>query len=203
MSYGDVKTQFLGILNRRDITATLVDTFMGYAIQRIQRELRVPAMERVTEITTDGTSRVTVPSDLLQFISVHFNDDNNGRTKLTRTDLPTILREASVQGMPRYYHREAQYLYLGPYPPEDQTLFIHYYADASNLTADADENWLTEIAPSLLVYGALSYAADYFLDDRKMMFEQSYIQTAEQLQIQALQDEVENASIRPAISFED
>lgn len=198
MAYSDVKTQFQAILNRRDITPTLVDTFMGYAIQRIHQEMRVPAMEKVVTLTTDGTAELDVPGDLLQFISVHMNDDNNGRRKLTRTDLATILQKASYQGQPEYYHREGGTIYLGPMPPDDQSVFIHYYADSTALSADTDTNWLTEVAPSLLVYAALTFAADYFIDDRIKLFEDRYTQIRDNLINMAQVDEVENASIRPA-----
>ena len=70
--------------------------------------------------------------------------------------------------------------------------------NAGTLSADTDTNWITQVAPTLLVYAALSYAADYFLDDRKQMFEASYVQIAEQMQLMALQDELQNASISPA-----
>lgn len=197
MSYLDVKTQFLGLLNRRDITPSLTNTMMQYGIQRIQRELRVPAMEKLVSYTTDGGSDIPVPGDLLEFISVHTNDSVN-RHKLVRCDLQTILDYAVIPGQPRFYHREAGVIHIGPYPPANTTVWVHYYADATGLAADSDSNWLTEIAPALLVYGALSYACDYFLDDRKSLFEQSYQQIADQLMIQATQDELENASISPA-----
>ena len=197
MSYVDVKNQFLGLLNRRDITPTLVNTFMSFGIQRIQRELRVPAMEKIVELECDGTSTLAVPGDLLQVISLHTNDTAN-RSKLTRVDLPTILDLAAQAGSPRVYHRETGNFSIGPVPPSGTVVFLHYYADASSLSADSDTNWLTEVAPALLIYAALSYAADYFLDDRKQMFEASYIQIAEQLTLMATQDEVENASISPA-----
>lgn len=197
MSYLDVKTQFLGLLNRRDITPTLVTTFLNYGVQRIQRELRVPAMEKIVEIETDGTSKLPVPGDLLQVISIHTNDSVN-RTKLARCDLQTILDYAAIAGSPRVYYREGAYLNIGPVPASGTSVFIHYYADASSLSADSDTNWLTEVAPTLLIYAALSYAADYFLDDRKQLFEASYMQIAEQLVTMAIQDEVENASISPA-----
>lgn len=198
MAYSDVKTQFMAILNRRDITASLVDTFMGFAIQRIHQEMRVPAMEKVAQLTTDGSSLLDVPSDLLEFISVHVNDANNGRTKLTRTDLATILEFAAIQGQPIYYHREDAYIYLGPYPPADQTVFVHYFADSTSLAADTDTNWLTEVAPMLLVYAALTFAADYFIDDRIKLFEDRYVQIRDSLVNMGLQDEVVNASIRPS-----
>lgn len=197
MAYVDVKNQFLGLLNRRDITPSLVNTFMGFGIQRIQREIRVPAMEKTVELTTDGTSRLAVPGDFLQVISIHTND-NTSRSKLVRADLQSILSLASVTGAPRIYHREGAYFHIGPVPPSGSKVYINYYADASSLSADSDTNWLTEVAPALLIYAALSYAADYFLDDRKQMFEASYMQIAEQLVSMSMQDEVENASISPA-----
>ncbi len=197
MAYVDVKNQFMAILNRRDITPSLVDTFMSFGIQRIQREVRVPSMEKVVELLTDGSSRLAVPGDLLQFISVHTNDTVN-HNKLTRTDLRTILDQSKIPGVPEFYHREAGYIYLGPYPPENTSVFVHYYADLNTLAADSDTNWATEVAPALLIYAALSEAANYFLDDRKPLFEQTYEQVKQSLLEQAQQDEVENASVRPA-----
>jgi hypothetical protein len=87
---------------------------------------------------------------------------------------------------------------VGPVPPDETSIFIYYYADASELVADSDTNWVTEVAPTLLIYAALSFASDYFLDDRKQMFEASYMQIAEQLQNMALQDELGNASVSSA-----
>ena len=43
----------------------------------------------------------------------------------------------------------------------------------TSLTSDSDTNMLTNIASDLLTYTALSYAADYFLDERGAVFEQS------------------------------
>lgn len=197
MAYVDVKNQFLGLLNRRDITPTLTDTFMGFGIQRIQRELRVPAMEKIATVLADGSPQIPVPGDLLEVISIHTNDQAN-HNKLVRCDLQTILDYSRIAGVPKFYYREATSFNLGPYPPSGTAIWINYFADASNLSADTDTNWITEVAPTLLIYAALSYSADYYLDDRKQMFEASYIQIAEQLQQMALQDELENASISHA-----
>lgn len=197
MAYIDVKNQFLGLLNRRDITPSLVNTFMSYGIQRIQRELRVPSMEQVGYYETDGGSTVVVPSDLLEVIAIYTNDQTN-RQKLIRTDLQTIINYSNIPGTPKFYFRERDKFMIGPYPPSGTKIWIHYYADASSLSADSDVNWLTEAAPALLVYAALSYACDYFLDDRKQMFEGSYLQVADQLTFMAQQDEVQNASVSPA-----
>jgi hypothetical protein len=197
MAYVDVKNQFIGLLNRRDITASLVDTFMGFAIQRIQRELRVPAMEKLIAVATDGTANFQMPGDLLEIISLHTND-NVQHKKLVRSDLQTILDYSQIPGIPRYYYREGTTISVGPYPPENTLIYFHYYVNADALSADTDTNWVTEIAPTLLVYAALSYACDYFLDDRKQLYEASYQQIADQIQQMALQDELQNASISTA-----
>lgn len=197
MAYVDVKNQFLGLLNRRDITPSLTDTFMGFGIQRIQRELRVPAMEKLISVTMDGTASFSVPGDLLEVISIHTNSQVNHK-KLRRVDLQTILDFAQVPGQPQYYYRETGTFTVGPYPPSGTIIWLNYYADVSQLSADTDTNWLTEVAPALLIYAALAYSADYYLDDRKAMFETSYQQIADQLVSMAQQDELGNASISQA-----
>lgn len=197
MAYLDVKTQFLGLLNRRDITPTLVNTFLTFGIQRIQRELRLPAMEKVAIFTTDGTYQVDVPGDYLEMINIYTNTSSSHQ-RIVRTSAQNILDYLQIPGIPQYYSRVGGKFYIGPYPPSGTQIFIHYYADTAALSADTDVNWITEVAPTLLVYAALSYAADYFLDDRKQLFEASYLQVAEQLQNMAIQDELGNASVSSA-----
>ena len=197
MAYVDVKNQFLGLLNRRDITPSLTNTFMQFGIQRIQRELRIPAMEKLANFVTDGTYNVAVPGDYLEMLSIYTNTTTS-HTRLTRVDAQSILDYSQQSGIPQFYSRIGGNFVVGPVPPSGTSVFIYYYADASALVADSDTNWITEIAPTLLIYAALSYASDYFLDDRKQMFEASYMQIAEQLQNMALQDELENASVSSA-----
>lgn len=197
MSYIDVKNQFLGLLNRRDITPSLTNVFLNFGVQRIQRELRVPAMEKIAVFVADGTNKVPVPGDYLEAIHIYTNSTAEQQS-LVRVDNQTILNFQNISGSPRYYSRISGNFHIGPFPAAGTNIYIHYYADTSGLVADTDTNWITEVAPTLLVYAALSYAADYFLDDRKQMFEASYTQIAEQLQFMALQDELVNASVSSA-----
>ena len=46
MNLGEVKTQFLALLNNTRCTPTLVTAFIDAGLGRCQRELRCPAMER-------------------------------------------------------------------------------------------------------------------------------------------------------------
>jgi hypothetical protein len=196
MNYGTLKTNFQSILNRRDITPTQVETFMGFGIQRIQRELRVPAMEKKVYHLTDGTPTVPIPTDLLELISLTHITAYRA-DKLVKVDIERGLQASMQPGDPTVFYRDVGNFILGPCPPAGQQIHYNYYADASNLGADTDFNWLTDAAPDLLIYAALTYAGDFFLDERLQRFENRYVQIAQSLQQMGQEDDLVNASITP------
>lgn len=198
MQYSDVQNAFSAILNRRDLTPTQLATFMQFGVQRIQREVRVPSMEMLLAVTFDGTTvNLPVPGDYLEMISINTNDTVN-QTKLIRTDLQTAIRESQYPGIPRFYCRQGPNFIIAPKPSAGVILYLNYYQDAQGLMNPTDTNWITIACPDLLIYAALSYAADFYLDERAGQFEQRYQQIMTQLQNMANQDELENASITPA-----
>ena len=200
MLYSDLKANIMAILNRRDATPSQINTFCGLAIQRIQRTLRVPAMETSTAVTMDGISNlVPVPGDFLELIDLTFNDNTNQR-KLIRTDHQSAIRLSNLPGTPTSFYRDKGNFLLGPKPAQGSICVISYYQDASDLMADTDHNWITDSTPDLLIYGALSYAADFFLDERKQGFEDRYNQIFSDTQLMALQDDLMGAWISPAYS---
>ena len=199
MLYSDIQTVIQGILNRRDLTPTLLNTFITMGIQRIQRVLRIPAMENILVYSTDGTPTIPVPNDLLEIISIAFNDDVN-QQKLVRVDQQTAMRLSNIPGIPTSYYRQRGNFAIGPCPPAGTYCYVTYYQDASGLVNPTDHNWITDASPDLLIYAALGYAADYYLDDRKQSFEQRYSQILSDLQGMADDDELLNASIGSAYS---
>lgn len=205
MNFSDVQANFLSILNRRDCTPSQVLTFLSFAIQRIQRELRVPAMERQVVHTFDGTETpvgaLPLPNDFLETISVSTNDSVE-QNKLKRVDLQTASRLAQGVGYPKVYYRQNGFLILGPRPLSGISVYLDYYQDAATLTNPTDTNWITIDAPDLLVYGALTYAADFFLDERADKWEARFQSIVVDLQNMADQDELENAVIMPAYETE-
>jgi hypothetical protein len=196
MIFSELKTNFQGLLNRRDLTPSLTTTFFDFGIKRIQRELRVPAMEKKVSFTTDGTANVPVPGDLVEIINI-FHQNAYTADKLVKVDYQNGLQAAMSPGDPKVYTRDVSNFVIGPCPAAGETIFITYHSDASTLVDDTDHNWLTDVAPDLLIYAALTYAADYFLDERAQKFEQRYGQIGEALQLMAQQDELLNASITP------
>jgi len=200
MNYGQIRTHFKALLNRSDITDALAETFIDQGITRIQRSLRVPSMEKKhTYSFTSATSQVNLPSDFLEAIDVYF-----GNTALSRLPMRemTALKAGGESGTPNFFAREQGVLLLYPHPSAD-SLTLNYYASFTDMTSDTDENVLAAIAPDLITYAALTYASDYYLDDRAELFSQKFIQFMAELQEQANDAETSGTlqSIRPTYNF--
>ena len=73
------------------------------------------------------------------------------------------------------------------------------------MSADTDENNLAQVAPDLIIYSALTYSADYYLDQRAEIFEQKYQQFLTEIQEQANDQELNGGtqSIAPAYDYGD
>lgn len=196
MQYSEIKSTFTGILNRRDITASQITTFIQLGIQYVQRKLRVPPMEKTMEYTCDGTKNVPIPGDFLELIAI-YSDDTSNNNKLEKRDLQTTIRAAQGVGSPTMFHRNGTNLMIAPVPPEGTIIYVNYYSDATALSADTDTNWMTDAAPVLMIYGALRYASDYFLDDRKAVFAETFAEELFDIQEMANRDELVAGTMSP------
>ena len=203
MNYGQVKAQFQAVLNRRDITPLLIDNFIQQSIRRAQRVLRVPAMEKSVEIDTLANEEIVdIPGDLLNLISIQWQDTSGHWHKLSRRDIGYVYDQRQFVGNVAYYARQDGGFVLAPQPISAGKVRINYFADFSNLAADTDTNWLTQIAPDVVMYGALSFAADYYLDERRDSFEQRFAAAIDELLTQMQIDELSSgAAISPAYSM--
>ena len=214
MNYGEIRTHFKELLNRTDITPALITKFIEQGNLRIARILRVPAMEHLETYTMDsaGTKKITIPSVFLETIDLY----HSGGNTLERVPMSKMsqLRSSDVTGEPRYYTRVQGEFLIHPYPTSG-TLSLSYYGefeplydngltyDAAN--DDANETTLTKIAPDLLMYAALTYAAMYYLDEREQAFETKYRTLLGEIQSQADDQESSGGTqvINPAYAYED
>jgi hypothetical protein len=76
VSFNTMKASFQNILNRDDCSDAQATTFLQQGISRIQRDCRLPNMERTLIITPETTTNMfSVPLDLIQPIDVLVQDD--------------------------------------------------------------------------------------------------------------------------------
>lgn len=202
MNYGQIKSHFQDLLNRSDITTALTTRFIDQSIARIQRQLRTPMSERVLEVTITGqTESMTLPSDFMEIISLYHSEYELERVSMRRY---RELIGNVFTGKPQYFTRQAEKLLLYP-QPADGKLVLYYHGEFPALSADSDENVLTQSAPDLVIYGALSFAADFYLDNRAELFEGRFNQFLLELQEQANDQELQGGtqSIMPSYRYQD
>ena len=197
MNKGSLRTHFKAVLNRSDITDALADTFIDQGIARIQRSLRVPSMEtQSTYSFSTQTAKLTLPSNFLEAIDVYYG--NRALTRLPMRDIQEHLKGGEA-GSPYYFAREGSSLLLHP-KPSSGTLVLNYYASFEEMTTVSSENLLAQIAPDLIIYAALTYASDYYLDERSPVFDNKYMMFMSEIQEQANDQELTGTiqSIRPS-----
>lgn len=201
MNKAGIRSQVSALLNRNDVTDALLDTFIEQAVARIQRTLRIPSMEKLQTYTiTDVTPEtLTLPQDFMSLKYLYVNDQ-----VLEYVDLGKFLATLDAPGsIPRMYTRLQGALKVKPTPSPGTVLNMLYYGEIPDLVANTDENFLTIIAPDLLVYGALTFAADYFVDDRKATFEERFATIYTEIEAQAILSEMDQSALRVQPAYSD
>jgi hypothetical protein len=194
MNKAGIRSQVSALLNRNDATDALLDVFIDQAVARIQRTLRLPIMEKseiytVTDISPDT---LVLPTD---FLSLKYLLTNSGN--LEYVDIGTFLATPDAVGNNPYMYTRLQGAFKVKNTPADGTQIVMiYYCEIPDLVEDTDTSWLSEVAPDLLTYGALSYAADYFIDERKPNFEERFGQIYAELEEQARMVEWDQSAMR-------
>ena len=200
MNLGAIRIHFKALLNRSDITDALAFTFINQSISRIQRTLRIPSMEKTHEYTISAaTGEVLLPNDFLEGIDISYANHT-----LTRLPMGEMLdrKNTGETGNPHFFTREGGKFLITPAPSSGK-LQLNYYSQFGAMSSDSDENNLAAIGSDLLIYGALTYAADYYLDERGGLFEQKYMQFMNEIQDQANEAEVTGSlqAIRPTYTY--
>jgi hypothetical protein len=197
VNYSDIKSNFLGLINRNDVTASQVATWISQGIDRAQRLLITPASEKVVYFTVaSGFTTLAVPGDFLKMIALYVN----GR-ELTRVDVSRANAYATFTGIPTMFARDGAKFVIGELPMVGDTIQLNYQSNFSDLAADSDANWLTDVAPDVILSGAMTFACRHFQDPRLNDFEAQFRQAISDLNIQAASDELTNAAVSPGFFY--
>jgi len=181
-TYLELQTDVINLINRSDCTTALAKTFLQQAQRKIQRNLRIQSMEKSYQITagTSGSSiydatngKIVIPGDFLELVYIYTDNDLLQRVPLNRF---IELNTSATSTRPKYWTRIANHFHLKPVPSTGTIITVAYHSEDTVLSADSDTNILSAIAQDLLVYGALTYAAVYFNDQRQQLFEAKYQQ---------------------------
>lgn len=192
MNKAQIRAKVLDLLNRNDCSDTTADSFIDLALSRIQRTLRIAPMEKQQDSTSNdvGDNLITIPND---FLSMKYMW--SGNTLIEFRDFGTFIGLPDFTGAPEVYTRARGGFLIKPRPPVGTEISMIYYGQFDSIDQDTDENALTVVAPDLLIYGALTFAADHFVDDRKQIFEERYNTIYAELEEQSRMVEWDQSSL--------
>lgn len=201
MTLDQIKAKFTGLMNRRDLTGNtaLVADFIDQALMRVQRQLRCPAMEKSILVTIAAPyAGLVIPGDFLELIQII---PQNTMRSIKRCSITKALQVSTIIDDPVEFCRQGSVWVLAPMPPIASVIRVDYYAEFPALVAGTDSNIISVIAWDLIVYAALSAAADWFTDKRAATFEGRYQQILSDLQEQSDDDELDTAVMEPAYAW--
>ena len=147
--------------------------------------------------------KLPIPSDYLRLIAVTATPPGMGEKEVKQADLSTVLRDrwGGAVGRPVSFVRRGGLWHFGPIPPVGTVFRVDYYDEFPKLAKATDSGYLTMGANDLIIYGALSFAGDWFIDKRAPAWEQRFEAIVNEIQNQADQDALVNAVVSAAYEF--
>lgn len=194
----EVRTKFKDLLNNTLCTDALADHFIELAAKRISRSIKIKTLEKTLTTVVDGSylGYITKPSDYRSIIEIRVD---------TGTDEYRLLRESTDEAMtykydagalPKVWFREEDKFYIYPTPREGDTVKLRYHMALAIPVSDASSDVYSTELEDLVIYTALIYAADHFVDDRKPAFEQTASELASEIDGEERADDMGGTDIR-------
>jgi hypothetical protein len=185
MNYGELKDYFLELLNRNDITDTQTDLFISLGLRRIERLLRTPMQRPSISFTVpaDWDGGFGIPDDYLGFYYLKVNGIPISRISTNSAGKP-------YPGTPSEFYMDRGKFMFRPTLVEGDVIDFGYYQEfPQGVSAESYTNYSVVIT-DLVVYAALIYAADLFVDVRKADFSNSFTEFMNEVQLMADRDEM-------------
>lgn len=208
MSYNDMLSDFQTILARDDCTTAQAQTFLNQGIARVQRDCRLPSMERAQLITASQPMLFfPAPPDLIQPIDLIVPEVTSTTGQLhglKKTSYRELVRKNPLL-TPQWYARSQTLFYIRGALNPGQTLQFIYYGNFSPFATPDSENELSASTPDLAVYAALHYAGDNFVHPSTAQWEATYQQLKAEVVQMAVDLDAEGGTqtIAPIYNWDD
>jgi len=181
-NYANLQSTIADYLNRADLTSQ-IQTFIQFAEADLNTRLRDRQMIVRAEATSDE-EYVQLPSDWLEALNLQLVGGMSPLRYIT-LDESDIGNSTRALTSPTFYSLMNGAIELVPPPAHDVDIEMVYYGKIPSLSDAAPSNWLLVKAPDVYLYGALTHAAPFLMDDARMQtFGQIYL-----ARVQSLQDE--------------
>jgi hypothetical protein len=181
-NYSTLQAAIADYLNRADLTSQ-IQNFIQFAEADLNTRLR--CREQIVRAeATSSAEFVQLPADWLEAINLHIVGGQQPLHYVT-LDKADEINSLQVYTAPHYYSLMNGAIEIIPEPTDDIDIEMIYYAKIPALSDQATTNWLLTKAPDVYLYGALTHAAPFLMDDQRIpVFGQIYL-----ARVQALQEE--------------
>lgn len=150
--------------------------FIRNTEERILKNVQLSLFRKnVSGSLTASNKYLACPSDFLAPFSLSFTQASGDVSFLEFKDVDfvqTFNPDGSDEGSPRYYAVfDIDNFIIGPTPDTSYAVELHYYYRPASLTAGSDSGttWLSENAPTAMLYGGLLEAYVYMKGEQDVM----------------------------------
>jgi len=187
MTYDSLTSTVLQYLERSDqATINAIPTFITFAEFEIAQEIKTLGQLQVVESTMlSGNPVIAKPARWRKTVSMNVTNSSGVRT-------PVLLRKYeyltnysannTITGLPLYYaDTDWDHWYVAPTPDQSYSFEVLYYERLSPLSSTNQTNWLTQNAPTAMLYGVLLQAMPFLKNDQRQIFQQKYTEAIQSL----------------------
>jgi len=204
MTYDSLTYYVLQYLERSDqATINAIPTFITLAEFEIAQEIKTLGQLQVAEsVMTIGNPTIAKPARWRKTVSLNITDSSGNRTPvyLRKYEFLTNYWPNNTQtSLPLYYSdTDWEHWYVAPTPDKAYNFEVLYYERIAPLSSTNQTNWLTQNAPTAMLYGTLLQAMPFLKNDQRQIFQQKYLEA-----IKSLKDEdVARVGDRQAIAVD-
>ena len=184
--YSSLQSAIADYLNRQDLTSQ-IPMFIQFCEADLNTRLRCREQIKRAQATSDE-EYVQLPSDWLEGINLQIVDGVSPLRYVTLDEADIIKKEQRYDSVHAYSLMNGA-IELVSAPSGNVDIDMVYYRTIPSLTVSATTNWLLTRAPDVYLYGALTHAAPFLLDDQRLpVFGSIYAG-----RIQALNDEAQKS----------
>lgn len=164
-TYATLKSDVASFLHKSNLT-DVIPTFVRLAEARIRTDIRVPAMQSMTDVTVSAQS-VSLPANFLDPIRLYLDVPYQRELAYRPPNVFYTSQENERAGNPTIYTIEGQSLKFAPTPTDSPTAKLLYWAAWDVLSADSDTNWLMTNHYPVYLYAALAEGSAFLEDDQQ------------------------------------
>jgi hypothetical protein len=168
-TYDELKSAIAEWLARPDdaTLAPFVGAFVTLVEARLNRRLRVRAMEVTTTLTLAG-ALTALPTDFLELKGVRLAGGERAILPYAPAMVLDAVEQRTPSGRPRLHTLSGESLRVAPAPDGPYDAALTYFRKLPALSPSQPSNWLLAAAPDVYLYGSLLEAAPFLMSDERL-----------------------------------